>query len=149
MENTKEKIWGIYNTFDENYEQLSEIELWQKINNLSTSLDWVKKNIIIARTLNVSAEDLLNIEYNLEYLIYSTKRFGVTFDSEPSAANHIELSYTYFVWFKFWNNHFSSMTSDLRKSFEQDIKNGENLSKYMPTTYWTDYISTPSQKVLN
>ena len=42
MKKMEEKLWGVYNTFDnqEMFETLDEIDIWKKIDNLGGSIFW-------------------------------------------------------------------------------------------------------------
>ena len=55
---------------------------------------------------------LIEVQYNLEYLVYFTRRFGVEFSMELSSTEHLEISELYNTWFRFWHNHFESMSPE-------------------------------------
>ena len=94
MEKMEEKLWGVYNTFDnpETFETLEEIDIWKKINNLGGAIFWAMHDSGKPWAADVSKKDLIDAQYNLEYLVYSTRRFGVEFSKEPSATEHVERS---------------------------------------------------------
>ena len=73
-------------------------------------------------------------QYNLEYLVYYTRKFGVKFSKKPSATEHIERSKSYNAWFKFWHNHFESMSTDVYNQFVDDKFSGKDISKYIDTS---------------
>ena len=124
MENMKEKVWGLYTTFDnpESIEKIDEIDIWNKIDNLGGAIFWD--------------------------LVYSTRRFGVEFSREPSATEHVERSESYNAWFRFWHDHFESMSPEVYDQFVDDKCAGKDISKYMPTGSWKDSLEEQSQKRL-
>jgi len=148
MEKSEEKLWGIYNTFDdtEMLETLEEIDIWKKIHNLGGQLFWTMHDAGKPWAVNVSTKDLINAQYNLEYLVYSTRRFGVEFSKEPSATEHVERSESYNAWFKFWHNHFDSMTPEVYNQFVDDKFSGKDISKYMPSGSWKELLEQPEIK---
>lgn len=150
MENIGEKLWGIYNTFDnpEIFETLDEIDIWKKIDNLGGSIFWATHDTGKPWTTNVSIKELINAQYNLEYLVYLTKKFGVEFSKEPSANAHVERSESYNAWFKFWHDHFESMSPDIYNQFVDDKFSGKDISKYMPSGSWKDSLKKNSTKKL-
>jgi len=135
-----EKVWGIYNTFNnpELIETLEEIDIWKKIDNLGSSIFWAMHDADKPWAENVSVKDLIDAQYNLEYLVYSTRRFGVEFSKEPSATEHVERSQSYNDWFGFWYKHFESMTPEVYNQFVEDKLNGKDISKYLPSNSWKD-----------
>ena len=150
MENKKEKLWGVYNTLDnpEMFETLDEIDIWKKIDNLGGSIFWAMHDAGKPWATNVSTEDLINAQYNLEYLVYSTRRFGVEFSKEPSATEHVERSESYNAWFRFWHDHFESMSPEVYNQFVNDKFSGKDISKYMPSGSWKDSLGKTVQKKL-
>lgn len=146
----KEKIYGVYNTFgdSEALETLDEIDIWKMIDNLGGSIFWTLHDSSKPWSNNVSKKDLADAQYNLEYLVYSTRRFGVEFSKEPSATEHVERSESYNTWFKFWQNHFKSMTNKEYDQFIDDKTSGKDISKYMPSDSWKDSLEKSAQKKL-
>ena len=114
MEDKNEKIWGVYNTFknEKVIQELSELYTWLAIETLGGNLFWLKHNDGKPWCNKVTTEQLSKIQYNLEYLVYSTRRFGVEFDQEPSMDNHVQNSESYFTWYMFWKNHFDTMSRE-------------------------------------
>jgi len=144
-----EKIWGIHNTFEnaEIIDSLDEIDIWKKIDNLGGILFWARHDQGKPWVANVSPKDLIDAQYNLEYLVYSTRRFGVEFSKEPSSTEHVERSPSYNAWFEFWHNHFNSMSHEIYNQFVDDKFNGKDISKYMPAGNWKDsLVQTPKKK---
>ena len=150
MEKMEEKLWGVYNTFDnpEMFETLDEIDIWKKIDNLGGSIFWAIHDSGKPWATNVSAKDLTNAQYNLEYLVYSTRRFGVEFSKAPSATEHVERSESYNAWFRFWRDHFESMSPEVYNQFVDDKFSGKDISKYMPSGSWKDSLEKTVQKKL-
>ena len=143
MEKTEEKIYGIYNTLKnpEAFNSCDEIYIWKYIDRLEAALYWAR------RGNNASTEDLIESQYNLEYVIYSTRRFGVEFNKEPSSTEYVERSPSYKAWFTFWYNHFNSMPREIRYQFIKDRTNGKDISKYMPSGNWKDSLVEAPKKV--
>ena len=150
MENMKEKVWGLYNTFDnpESIEKLDEIDIWKKINSLGGAIFWAQHDAGKPWAAVVSMAQLIEAQYNLEYLVYSTRRFGVEFSREPSATEHVERSESYNTWFRFWHDHFESMSPEVYDQFVDDKCAGKDISKYMPTGSWKDSLEEQPQKRL-
>ena len=146
----EEKLWGVYNTLDnpEMFETLDEIDIWKKIDNLGGSIFWAMHDAGKPWATNVSTNDLINAQYNLEYLVYSTRRFGVEFSKKPSATEHVERSESYRAWFRFWHDHFESMSPEVYNQFVDDKFSGKDISKYMPSGSWKVSLEKPIQKKL-
>ena len=138
---TEEKIWGVYNTFEnpEILETISEIDLYKSIYDISGAMFWTEHDAGKPWAYKPSKEELTNAQYNLDFLVYSTKKFGVKFSKEPSSSEPIERSESYSAWFRFWNNHFESMKQEVYDQFIEDKNSGKDISKYMPKDTWQDY----------
>lgn len=151
MEVIDEKKWGLYNTFEnpEKFDELDEIDIWKKIDNLGGTIFWARHDAGKPWAANVSEQDLIIAQYNLEYLVYYTRKFGVEFSREPSATEHVEKSESYKLWFRFWNNHFQSMPIGVYNQFVDDKSNGKDISKYMPSGNWKDSLDKAPQKKIN
>ena len=141
-EKVEEKIWGIYNTFEnpEMIDTLEEIDLWKKIDNLGGMIFYAMHDYNKSWTKDVKMKDIIEAQYNLEYLVYSTRRFGVEFSQEPSANEHILRSESYNAWFRFWYNHFNNMPKEIYDQFVSDKLNGKDISKYLPSSNWQSSI---------
>lgn len=148
MKKKEEKIWGVYNTFDspEILETLGEIDIWKMIDNLGSFIFWTRHDAGKPWNDDISISKLIEAQYNLEYLVYSTRRFGVEFSKESSATEHVERSESYNVWFKFWHDHFESMTPEVYNQFIDDKFSGKDISKYMPSGSWKDLLEQSVQK---
>ncbi len=142
---TEEKKWGLYNTFNNPavLDTLDEIDIWKKIDNLGGSIFWAQHDARKPWAANVSMADLIQAQYNLEYLVYYTRRFGVEFSREPSETEHVERSESYNAWFRFWHDHFESMTPEVYNQFVDDKFSGKDISKYMPSGSWKDSLEKP------
>lgn len=105
MEKTVKK-WGEYNTFTniDEVNKASEFEIWTAIDNLESNIYWSLYNITSPYKIGpeVPVEKIIEAEYNLEFLINFTKKFGVEFDKEPSEIDHFEKSQSYNEWYQFW-----------------------------------------------
>lgn len=134
------KIWGVYNTFDEEeLNKLSEFEVWTMIYGLDREITSIF-NYLNKGYKDVSFFALVNEEFNLDYLIYYTKKFGVKFDKEPTFGEHIKRTKSFNSWYGFWNNHFRSMNSKEYRNYIIDKSRGLDVSKYMPKVKWTDNL---------
>ena len=78
---------------------------------------------------NVSIEQLTDAQYNLEYLVYSTRRFGVEFSREPSTTEHVERSESCNAWYRFWRDHFESIDKELYKQFVANKESVKGIYK--------------------
>lgn len=145
-----EKVWGIYNTFEnpESFKNIQEVDLWKLIDSLGATIFWVMHDIDKPWASDISKEDFINMQYNLEFLVYSTRKFGVEFSREPSAVEHVERSKSYNAWYKFWHNHFETMDPIVYQSFINDKFNGKDISKYLPVGSFKDLMEQPVQKKL-
>jgi len=151
MEKMEEKVWGVYNTLEnpETLETLDEFDIWKMIDNLGGFIYWAIHDATKPwATVSLTSKELIEAQYNLEYLVYFTRKFGVEFSKEPSATEHVEKSETYNVWFSFWHNHFNSMSTEVYDRFVDDKFNGKDISKYMPNGSWKDILEKPVQKKL-
>lgn len=143
MENKEVKLWGVYNTFkdSEDVYKMDEIDVWNAIDSIGGAIFWARHDAGKPWAADVSMEELIEAQYNLEFLVYSTKRFGVEFSREPSATEHVERSESYNAWFSFWHDHFHGMNPELYNQFVDDKNAGKDVSKYMPTNSWKDSFS--------
>ena len=141
----------IYNTFDnpKALEELDEIDIWKKIDNLGGSIFWAIHDSDKPWTQKVSKQDLIEAQYNLEYLVYLTRKFGVEFTKEPSAAEHVERSESYNAWYRFWHNHFGSMSPEKYNQVVDDKFSGKDISKYMPSGSWKDSLKSEEKKLVH
>ena len=106
MESSK-KIWGVYNTLDETkLDNLSEFEIWKKIALLTREINCILNYGKKQGNKDINIKALITEKFNLEYLIYYTKKFGVEFDEVPSYGKHIEKSESFNNWYKYWTNKF-------------------------------------------
>lgn len=141
----QEKKWGLYPAFlvPEQVEQFDEIGLWNRINKLGGAIFYAFHDDGKPWSEPLSAAQLIDAQYALEYLVYETRRFGVEFSRDPSADRHMERSLSYDAWFRFWNNHFESMDPDVYNAFVSDRNAGRDVSKYMPADTWKDHFVKP------
>jgi len=135
-----EKIYGVY-TGDmdmSSLDKMHEIDVWKSIESMGSSIFWVNHDAADGRiTLtDVDREKLNERQYSLEYLVYYTRKFGVTFSREPQAGKHVERSEDYNAWFKFWNNVVSSWSTEKLQEFIKRKKNGQDFSYLLPKTNW-------------
>ncbi len=144
----RDKIWGLYTTYSnpEDIEKLSEVDTWRMIENLGGAIFWANHDYDKPWQKNTTIKDVIDAEYNLEFLVYSTKRFGVEFSNEPSAEEHIERSPSYNTWYLFWKNHFESMDQQVYDQFVKDKCDGKDISKYLPEGNWKENLENPIQK---
>lgn len=151
MEKINKKIWGLYNTFDneETLEELDEIDIWQTIDKLGGMIFWAIHDSNKPWGNKISKQDLKEAQYNLEYLVYFTRKFGVEFTKEPSTDKHVERSESYDAWYKFWYNHFKSMSNEKYNQFIEDKLNGKDISKYMLSGSWKDSLKSSEKKLVH
>lgn len=139
--NDEEKIYGIYQGFlkPEEVDTLDEIDIWKKIDNLGAFIFWGFHDMNKPWGRNISAQELIEAQYALEYLVYHTKKYGVEFSREPISNEHVERSESYNAWYGFWKQHFDSMNQDDYNAFLEDKFNGKDISKYMPCDTWKNH----------
>ena len=111
-----ERKWGEYNTFNDldHINNASEIEIWHAIDNLEENIMWSVHNNASKRKFgdDVPYELIVKARYNLDFLIYFTRKFGVEFDVEPSMLHRMERSESYKSWFSFWKELVASGAKD-------------------------------------
>lgn len=139
-----EKKWGLYNTFDnpKMFDTLDEFEIWAHIENLGGYIFYAQHDKADNRpwAADISMEKLIEAQYNLEFLVYFTRKFGVEFSHEPSETEHVDRSESYNAWYRFWNEHFETMTPEVCQQFANDKSSGKDISKYLPTGSWKDLL---------
>ena len=138
----EEKIYGLYPA-DLNPEQIDGLEeylIYFAINDLGGYIWSIRHrhsrgdDVLTADKL----ESLKNSQYQLEYLVNKTRKFGVEFSREPQKDQHVERSESYNKWFKFWNDHFSKMSNDDFSEFDAKLTKGEDVSNYLPKRKWNE-----------
>ena len=134
------KIWGLYcpPIFEpQNLENLSEIDVWKAIDNIGAILFWdLHDRNKPWRQPGMTAEQRIDAQYALEYLVYYTRKFGVEFSKMPTEEEHVEKSETYEYWYSFWSNHFKSMTKEEYQRFIEDKISGKDITEYLPEKTW-------------
>ena len=133
------KVWGVFNTLDESkLDSLSEFEIFMKIyllnRDINLMLNYSKKH----NNKDINVKALIEEQFNLEYLTYYTRKFGVEFDNEPIFGKHIEQSKSFKKWYNFWKNYLSSIDLDTYKSLSKDISLGNDISSYLPNKSWNE-----------
>ena len=140
MENNTKKVWGLYNNYENPkvIDQLREEDIWKSIDNLGRRLRLLSSN----PHFFIPKEQLINYQYNLEYLVYFTRKFGVVFDYEPTEEKHVESSDSYKSWYCFWRHHFESMSEDEYDAFIEAKNFGRDVSSFMPEKSWQESAHT-------
>jgi len=139
MENKATKIWGLYpgNLNPKVIEQLDEASIWEQIYNLGNQIYWDTEDLGKPGSKK-SKEQIQEMQYALEYLMYYTKKFGVEFTKEPSSHNHIERTTSYTAWYSYWYNHFDKMSKEKYDDYVNAKFSNQDISRYMPTGSWKD-----------
>lgn len=142
----EEKIFGIYtgNLDITGIDEVAEIDIWKKIDNLG-GIIWRINHEVADGRLTLSQQqkqNLLEYQYALEYLVYYTRKFGVEFTQEPQKGLHVEHSSDYLAWFRFWHNHFNSMSREEYNAFVDKKQNGEDISGFLPSTTWKEALQS-------
>lgn len=137
-----EKIFGVYHgNIDLNaLEKMHEIDVWKKIDTIGGAIFWANHDACDNKiTLSESEKkQLVEAQYLLEYLVYYTKKFGVKFNREPQAGQHVEKSADYVKWFDFWSNHINSWSKEQLDEFIKRRKNNQDFSDLLPKTSWNE-----------
>ena len=127
MESSK-KVWGVFNTLNkEELDKLSEYEIWKKIHSLSREIEFTLNYLERPGKKDISIKALIDEQFNLEYLMYYTTKFGVKFDKEPTFGEHIKQSESFNKWYKKCQNHFE--IERLKKVKEDIIVNSKENKK--------------------
>ena len=94
------KIYGITTTINlEELDNLTEEEVFEKIYRLQTLIDFGMTNDHNFKEYGLDKDYLENAIYNLDYLTYYTRIFGVKFDTLPEEGKRIKLSDSYLNWY--------------------------------------------------
>lgn len=141
-----EKIYGIYHgNFDVNtLEKMHEIDIWKKIDSIGGTIFWANHDSSDNR-IELSEKEcelLIEAQYLLEYLVYYTRKFGVKFDREPVAGQHIEKSVDFVKWYNFWSKHVKSWSKEQACEYLERRKNNQDFSDLLPKTSWNDNKQT-------
>ena len=142
------KVWGIFNTLDESkLEEMEEFEIWEKIHSLNNDINLVLQHLENSHYKDISITALINEQFNLEYLIYYTRKFGVEFSKKPTFNVHIEQTESFNKWYNFWKNHFTSMDYNEYKCYLKDKKMSKDVSMYLPSTNWNDLNNSQEKSI--
>ncbi len=85
-----------------------------------------------------AAKSLEEMQYPIEYLLYTISKRNEIPVNEPAAGNHITPDRdTFMKWYTYYDNHFiHGMSDDTWKEFEQKRKEGADISQYLPDGNW-------------
>ena len=147
----EEKIYGLYpaGLNEKKVYEATELDTWLRIYRLGGQLFWLRHEWADGR-LDAPYEDVKKeeetLQYQIEYLVYSLKRFGVKFDAEPKAGEHIKKNdESYWKWYNHWDKHLSNMPKDKYNEFCKLKKEGKDISEYLPKTKWNEDELTTNQ----
>lgn len=138
---TEPKKWGFYlpsGWTEDIMSQLSEIDIWKKIDNLGGALFYANHDAGRPWATNYTDEEMLNAQYLLQYLVYYTRNFGVEFGYVPDEEHTVENSASYRAWYKFWKDYFDAMSDEEYNAFVDAKFSGQDISMYMPKNNWKD-----------
>jgi len=142
------KIYGIYPGCIKDVEavnNLDEANLYLMIDSLGGHIWRCKHDMAHDR---IPEFDLTEEEYALEYMVYQTTKFGVELE-EPSLDNHIVPTPSYKAWYKFYDNHFKNVLTDIEwNEFQRAQQKGLDTTVFMPKGNWKDTIEEPLLKKL-
>lgn len=122
----------------EEINSLSEIETLDKIDELTCriyiGLQRMQRGLI-------PDFDIESAAYDVDYLKYSTKRFGVDIDQNIHiASGRIMESEDYKAWYKYYSDHFKiRMSDDERIRYKLARENHEDISEFMPPLSYREY----------
>jgi len=135
-----EKIYGVYNGgIDVSaLDNMHEIDVWKKIENIGGTIYWLNHDAADGRiTLSdKNIEQINEWQYVLEYLVYYTRKFGVTFSREPKSGEHIERSEDYNKWYQYWDNVVNSWSDKQLNEFIKRREKEQDFSDLLPKTNW-------------
>lgn len=116
---------------------MSEVDLYLTISRLKKFIEDIKGN----------SKANKEYRYAIEYLIYQTRKFGLTFP-EPKFWRHVPETQEYQAWYNFYDKHFHGTLTE--KEFDTFIgikQSGGDISSYMPAGNWRDALKS-NQKSL-
>lgn len=92
--------------------------------------------------ISIDKEDIYNICYEAELLIYTICVKNDIYVSEPTLGEHIEFDTTLLTqWFRFNHNHFTVILNDIEWTmFNWNHQHGKNVSKFLPKGNWREWI---------
>lgn len=138
----KEKVYGLYSR-EYNQEQLdgwSEIKIYSLIASLAYDIKCNVANPMGGYSL--SSPRFTEAEYDLDYLIYYTRKFGVEFDKNPEAGKRIERSQSFEEWYQYYANYYDNVIYKSVNSINDYIKlidkKDEGMFEYMPEKTWSE-----------
>lgn len=137
-----QKIYGLHSK-QFNQELLagwSEIKIFALISDLAYDIKCNMANPMGGYSL--SSPRFTEAEYNLDYLIYYTRNFGVEFDNEPEAGKRIERSQSFEEWYQYYSNYYDNVIYKSVNSINDYInlvhKKDEGMFEYMPEKTWSE-----------
>ena len=147
MQSSK-KIWGIFNTLDkEKLDGLNEFDVWMKIYLLNNDINFALNYSKNPWNKDISVKAVLEEQFNLEYLIYYTKKFGVEFEKSPTYGVHVDRTDSFNMWYNFWLDHFNSMAYNDYKNYIKDRNTGVDISSYLPIDSWKNVSKSKEKSI--
>ena len=144
----EEKIYGLYpaGLNKEVVCNMAEWDVWAYINQTGGQLFWLRHEWADGRLdapyESVKKEEQM-LQYRIEFLVYSLKRFGVEFEAEPMAGEHIKTNQdSYWKRFEHWQNHWEKMPKEQYDEFCKIKRQGGDISAYLPKTKWNEEASS-------
>lgn len=132
----KEKQFGQYDVKDLNYvKNCTEQDLYFNIHSLDEVILFLKHKMLDVG--NEENEELIaKLQYEFEYCVMQTKRFGVEIE-EPKEAEHVKATASYWAWYLWWNEYFQrTLTPEQWEEYQNKRKNGEDVTQYRPKGDW-------------
>lgn len=139
--------------YTKNVNQLSEMEIYFKIDNMLGDfdiskgyLDYLKKTNKSELNKMVKIEsvntDLNEIIRYLNFTIMATKKFGVSDLIQQKENKLIQFSEKFKMWLGFWRKWEESLDSDVATKLRQNTMDKEEIKKYVPSGSWKDIIKS-------
>ncbi len=91
------------------------------------------------------AKALEELQYPIEYLLYTISKHNNIEVNEPAAGEHITPNREMFMrWYGFYDNHFMhKMSQSAWNDFERKRKDGVDVSEFLPVGDWHEYEPSP------
>jgi len=107
---SQEKLYGLYpaslnSNIQRKINYMTEEETFKLIHYIEGEIFWSQHE---DRNHSIDLEDLETKYYALDYVIYSTRRFGINFN--PPSTKRLEKNKEYLNWYKKWNNRLLKQT---------------------------------------
>lgn len=120
------KTFGIY-PGNVDIKDIGEFELFLSIKILTDAI-----YTLVYSNEKLSMDDMLEMQYGLEYLMYKTKTYGLDV-SEPCYPEHITAGPLFDEWYQYYSSYLEQLDESKIEEINNCLKNGESVEKYAPS----------------